>query len=249
MADEEIVQSSSLIIDQVRAAAKQAQDEESLMQIMKKDFLVKSMAPNGDCGYELMCMWERILHLRRQGNPITKTAIEDGVHPQQILLMRNAIAKIQEEAIFKGNRKLQDLIGQSMFDWSRSPMENNRRNEEVTVALQSLPPGVQEMDWLSSKDALELHSSLIRNGLHEVFAESPEMEAFSLMVQSPLAIYLPGSCEVYPTSTQCEPNEEYLVGVCNGNHFFLAVPKKWIGDYKGMALIHFIFAVGCVEIA
>ena len=58
MVDEEIVQSSSLIIDQVRAAAKQAQDEESLMQIMKKDFLVKSMAPNGDCGYELMCMWE-----------------------------------------------------------------------------------------------------------------------------------------------------------------------------------------------
>ena len=100
--------------------------------------------------------------------------------------MRNAIAKIQEEAISKGNQKLQNLIGLSMFDWSRSPMENNRRNEEVAVALQSLPPGVQEMDWLSSKDALELHSSLIRNGLHEVFAESPEMEAFSLMVQSPL---------------------------------------------------------------
>ena len=93
MVDEEIVQSSSLIIDQVRAAAKQAHDEESLMKIMKKDFLVKSMAPNGDCGYELMCMWERILHLRRQGNPITTSVIEDGVHPQQILLMQNAIAK------------------------------------------------------------------------------------------------------------------------------------------------------------
>ena len=140
MVDEEMVQSSSLI-NHVRAAAKQAQDEESLMQLMKKDFLVKSMAPNGDCGYELMCMWERILQLRRQGNPITRSVIEESVHPQQILLMRNAIAKIQEEAICKGNRKLQNLIGRSMFDWSRSPMENNRRNEEVAAALQSLPPG------------------------------------------------------------------------------------------------------------
>ena len=241
MVDDEMVQSSSLIINDVRAAAKQARDEESLMQIMKKDFVVKSMAPNGDCGYELMCMWERILHLRRQGNPITKRVIEEDVEPQQILLMRNTIAKIQEEAIAKGNRKLQTLIGQSMFDWSRSPMENNQRNEEVAAALQSLPAGVQEMDWLSSKDALDLHSSLIRSGLHEVFAESPEMEAFSLMMQCPLAIYVPGSCEVYPTSSQCGPNEEYLVGICNGNHFFLAVPKKWIGDNKGMQLITLTF--------
>lgn len=80
MVDEEMVQSSSLI-NHVRAAAKQAQDEESLMQLMKKDFLVKSMAPNGDCGYELMCMWERILQLRRQGNPITRSVIEESVHP------------------------------------------------------------------------------------------------------------------------------------------------------------------------
>lgn len=239
--DDKMAQSSSLIINNVRAAAKQAHDEESLMQIMKKDFLVKSMVPNGDCGYELMCMWERILHLRRQGNPITKSVVEESVNPQQILLMRNAIAKMQEQAISKGNWKLQNLIAQSMFDWSRSPMENNRRNEEVAAAVQSLPAGVKEMDWLSSKPALELHSSLIRNGLHEVFAESPEMEAFSLMVQSPLAIYLPGSCEVYPSSTQCGPNEEYLVGICNGNHFFLAVPKEWIGDYKGMPLIPSIF--------
>ena len=86
-----------------------------------------------------------------------------------------------------------------MFDWSRSPMENNRRNEEVAAALRFLPAGVQEKDWLSSKDALDLHSSLIQSGLYEVFAESPEMEAFSLMMQSPLAIYLPGSCQVYPT--------------------------------------------------
>lgn len=63
---DKMVKSSSLINNNVRAAAKQAQDEEFLMQIMKKDFLVKSMDPNGDCGYEPMCMWERILHLRRQ---------------------------------------------------------------------------------------------------------------------------------------------------------------------------------------
>lgn len=68
------------------------------------------------------------------------------------------------------------------------------------------------------------------------------------MVQSPLAIYLPSSCEVYPMSTQCGPNEEYLVGISNGYHFFLAVPKKWIGDYKGMLLIPFIFDTGCAEI-
>ena len=249
MVDDGMMQSSSLIINNVRAAAKQAQDEESLMKIMKKDFLVKSMAPNGDCGYELMCMWKRILHLRGQGNLITKRVLEESVDPQQILLMRNAIAKIQEEEISKGNRRLQNLIGQSMFDWSRSPLENNRRNEEVAAALRSLPAGVQEMDWLISKDALDLHSSLIRNGLHEVFAESPEMEAFSLMMQSPLAIYLPGSCQVYPTSSQCGPNDEYLVGICNGNHFFLAVPKKWIGDHKGMPLISFTFYIGCVKIA
>ena len=72
------------------------------MKIMKKDFLVKSMAPNGDCGYELMCMWKRILHLRGQGNLITKRVLEESVDPQQILLMRNAIAKIQEEEISKG---------------------------------------------------------------------------------------------------------------------------------------------------
>ena len=37
MVDDEMVQSSSLINNNVRAAAKQARDE-SLMQIMKKDF-------------------------------------------------------------------------------------------------------------------------------------------------------------------------------------------------------------------
>ena len=92
------------------------------------------MAPNGDCGYELMCMsWERILQRRRQGNPTTKSVVEESVHPQQILLLRNAIAKIQEEAISNGNWKLQNLIAQSMFDWSRSPMENNRRNASFNL--------------------------------------------------------------------------------------------------------------------
>jgi len=116
MVDDEMEQSSSLVINNVRATAKQAQDEDSLMEMMKKDFLVKSMAPNGDCGYELMCMWERILHLRRQCMPVTKSVLEESVDPQQILLMRNAIAKIQEEAISKGNWKLRSLIQQSMFD-------------------------------------------------------------------------------------------------------------------------------------
>ena len=71
---------------------------------------MKSMAPNGDCGYELMCMWKGILHLRGQGNLITKRVLEESVDPQQILLMRNAIAKIQEEEISKGNRRLQNLV-------------------------------------------------------------------------------------------------------------------------------------------
>ena len=144
MVDDKMVQSSSLIINDVHAAAKQARNEVSLMQIMKKYFLVKSMAPNGDCGYELMCMWERILHLRRQGNPITKRVIEEDVDPQE------------------------EAPARSMFDWFHSPMENNQRNEEVAAALQSLPAGVQEMDWLSSKDVLDLYLSLIRSGLHEV---------------------------------------------------------------------------------
>ncbi|KAJ7330570.1 Cysteine-type peptidase [Desmophyllum pertusum] len=203
------------------------------MQVMKKSFIVKSMSPDGDCGYELMCMWQTIQQLRRFQRPVTKKVIDENVSPQQILSMRNAIANEQEKLISKGNVTLRNLIGQTLIDWSRNPTGNNGRNAEVEAALQSLPAGVQESEWLNSKDALDLHSSLIRTGRYEVFAESPEMEAFSLMVQSPLAIYLPGHCERFPQSANLEANEEYLVGICNGSHYYLAVPKMWIGAQRG----------------
>ena len=127
----------------------------------------------------------------------------------------------------------------SLIDWSRSRMENNGRNGEVQVALQSLPPGVTENEWFYSPDELDLHSALLRTGQSEVFAESGEMEAFSLMLQVPLAIYLPGYTELYPQSVPLgSDNEDYLVGICHGNHYFLAVPRRWIqnqqGKHKGM---------------
>ena len=49
----------------IRAAAKQACDEEALMEIMRQDFMVKSMNPNGHYAYELTCMWQNIHQLRR----------------------------------------------------------------------------------------------------------------------------------------------------------------------------------------
>lgn len=109
-------------------------------------------------------------------------------------------------------------------------------------ALQSLPAGATENEWFYSPDALDLHSALVRTGENEVFAESGEMEAFSLMLQAPLAIYLPGYTDLYPQSAELEPNnDEYLVGICNGTNYFLAVPRRWITDQqreqKGMSLM------------
>ena len=119
----------------------------------------------------------------------------------------------------------------------------NGRNAEVQGALQSLPAGATENEWFHSPDALKLHSALVRTGKNEVFAESAEIEAFSLMLQAPLAIHLPGYTELYPQSAQLGPdNDEYLVGICNGTHYFLAVPRRWITDQqreqKGMLLMH-----------
>ena len=211
------------------------------MEIMRKDFIVKSMSPNGDCAYELMCIWHTIHQIRRFGRQIPAAVIEGSIPSEQIVAMRNAIAEEQEKQILNGNTGLQTLIVQSLIDWSRSPMENNGRNAEVQEALQSLPAGATENEWFFSPDALNLHSALLRTGKNEVFAESGEMEAFSLMMQAPLAIYLPGYTELYPQSAQLGPDNEYLVGICNGTHYFLAVPRRWITDQqreqKGMSLM------------
>ena len=222
-----LVKMSSSLMDSIRAAAKQARDEEGLMEIMRKDFRVKSMNPNGDCAYELMCMWQTIHQLRRFGCQIPAKVIDEDVPSEQILTMRSTIADVQENQFLKGNDTLKTLIVQSLIDWSRSPLENNGRNAEVQAALESLPAGAQESDWFHSKDALYVHSSLVRRP-YEVFAESAEIEAFGLMVQAPLAVYLPGHCEVYPQSANVGEDEEFLVGICNGNHYYLAVPKLWI---------------------
>ena len=163
------------------------------------------MSPNGDCAYELMCIWQTIHQIRRFGRQIPTAVIDGSIPSQQIVAMRNAIADEQEKQISNGNTALQTLIVQSLIDWSRSPMENNGRNAEVQVALQSLPPGATENEWFYSPDELDLHSALLRTGQSEVFAESGEMEAFSLMLQVPLAIYLPGYTELYPSQYHSGP--------------------------------------------
>ena len=231
------VQKSLSFVDDIRAAAKQARNGEQLMAIMREDFTVKSMTPNGDCAYELMVMWQRIHLIRRLGRQIPAKAIQEDVPSRQIFAMRSAIADEQEKQFFKDNNTLQSLIVQSLIDWSRSPEQNSGRNAEVQAALQSLPAGTQENEWLHSKDELDLHSSLIRQP-HEVFVESAEMEAFSLLEQAQLAVYLPGGfCEVYPQSGSVEDDSEFLVGICIGNHYHLAVPKTWITEKQGKKLL------------
>ena len=127
----------------------------------------------------------------------------------------HAIADAQEQQIHgKTNKMLHHLIKQSLADWSHSPSENGGRNAEVQAALSSLPPGLDESKWLDSKDAIDLHSLLIRTGKHQVFGETPELEAFSLMVEFPLAIYLPGHWELFPKSTEYDGCNDYLLGIC-----------------------------------
>jgi len=94
-------------------------------------------------------------------------------------------------------------------------LENNGRNGEVAAAIQARPVGMLDTAWVNSAQSLAIHSSLIRTGQNEVFAESPEMEAFSLLIGSSLALYIPGYCEFYPESKYSKADTEMLVGVCN----------------------------------
>ena len=148
------------------------------------------MKADGDCALELMCMWRSILAYRRFGRLIPGKVIEEAVSSQQILSMRHAITDTQDLQIHdKKNTMLHQLMKQSLVDLLHSPSKNGGRNAEVQVALTSLPPGVDETEWLDSKDVIDLDSLLIRTGKHQVFGEVPELEAFSLMLDFPLAIY------------------------------------------------------------
>ncbi|XP_078365677.1 uncharacterized protein LOC144649955 isoform X1 [Oculina patagonica] len=224
----------SSFMDGITAAAKQAPDGETLLEIMRKDFIVISMVPDGDCAYQLMCIWQKIHQLRLTGSQIRVELIEEKVSSQQILEMRREIAKVQEDEFRKDNEIMQTLIIQSLEDWSTKPEGNNGRNAEVQNALQSRPAGTEDSEWLRSERALNLHSSLIQRK-HEVYAESAEIEAFSLTVQAPLAICLPGVCGRFPRSAgaNIEKDKEPLVGILDGNHYYLAVPKTWIEDEQG----------------
>ena len=207
------------------------------MRFLANQYVIKSMRPDGDCGYELMCKWKEIHDARKRGYSLSKEIIDEPVPAEEINAMRSAIAAEQERQINqKGNSFLQTLIGQSMLDWSRSPLENNGRNREVATAIRARSAGMLETAWVNSPQSLALHSSLIRNGKNEVFAESPEMEAFSLLIGSSLALYIPGYCEFYPQSKYSKAGTEILVGICNGNHYYLAVPKEWIVDQPGHTL-------------
>ena len=56
------------------------------MEIMMKDFIVKSMSPN-----ELMCIWQTIHQIRRFGCQIPTAVIDGSIPSEQIVAMRNAI--------------------------------------------------------------------------------------------------------------------------------------------------------------
>ena len=196
------------------------------------------MEPNGDCGYELMCRWKAVHAVRSRGGGVPRQLIDEAVPADEVYAMRQAIAEEQErQTLQKCNAGLRTMIGQSMFDWWRSPLENGGRNSEVAAALKDRPAAVPEMDWLQSDQSIALHSTLVRTGGKEVFAEAAELETFSLMLGAPLAIYLPGHCELYPQSKYPKFDMEYLVGICNGNHYYLAVPKKWILEEQQQGLM------------
>ena len=202
---------------------KQARDEESLLEVMERYYEVKSMTPNGDCGYELMCKWQKINQLREKGCSVPRSIIEEPVSPEEIENMRKSIAEMQEKLILEGKTDLRQSIGQTLIDWSRDPDGNCGRNAEVKTAAE---------EWLkASEEALQLHSSLIQTGAGEVFAESPEMEAFSFMVQIPLAICVPGNCKKFGTASNHFGGEkDYLVGILKVNHYYLAIPQTWIEE-------------------
>ena len=91
-------------VSSMRAAAKQAQDEESLMRFLANKYVIKSMRPDGDCGYELMCRWKEIHAARKRGYSLSKKIIDEPIPAKEINAMRNAIAAEQERQINqKGN--------------------------------------------------------------------------------------------------------------------------------------------------
>ena len=131
------------------------------MRFMSKAYVIKSMRPNGDCGYELMCRWKVIHAVRKCGHDLPKKMIDEPVPVQDIMAMRCAIADEQKRQIFqKNNTTLKTLIVQSMFDWWHSPLENNGRNSEVAATIQARPVGMPETEWLDSKQCLALPSLL-----------------------------------------------------------------------------------------
>lgn len=111
---------SSSIIYAINAAAKQARGEEAMLGMLRKDFLVQSNNPDGDCGYQLMCVWQKIRQLRQLGSPIPKSVAEERFDPVKILSMRHAIAEMQERSISEGNVTLHELIADCLADWSSS---------------------------------------------------------------------------------------------------------------------------------
>ena len=91
---------------------------------------------------------------------------------QDITAMRCGIADERALQIFqKNNTTLRTLIVQSMFDWWHNPLENNGRNGAVLATIQAWPVRMPETEWFDSKECLTLHSSLIRTGTNEVFAD------------------------------------------------------------------------------
>ena len=92
-------------VSSMRAAAKQAQDEESLMCFLAKKYVIKSMRPDGDCGYELMCKWKEIHAARKRGNSLSKKIIDEPIYSGSLLLNKK-LRRSKEDNILKQEKKL-----------------------------------------------------------------------------------------------------------------------------------------------
>ena len=176
----------------MESVTKEAREQDGLFSGLRKDFVVTSMSVRGDCAYELMCRWTTILFYRRSGIAIPERILAEPVSKQQTTAMRHTIADLEQtEILEKSNSTMHTLVKQALVDWSRNPEENGGRNRQVADAVGCLPTGASEDEWFQSSQALDIHSSMVRSGSEQVFAESAEMEAFSILERCPLAVYIP----------------------------------------------------------
>ena len=75
---------------------KEAQDEETLRNVLSEDYSVKIMQPNRDCESELMCRWKEVHAVRSRGGGVPRQLIDEAVPTDEISAMGQAIVEEQE---------------------------------------------------------------------------------------------------------------------------------------------------------